>query len=65
VTTTILIALALLIAIGARYLRTGPERCPDCNEIRETDTPICSCGWIFEVPDDDMPLEYGDPTDET
>lgn len=61
-TTTLLIALALLAAVAARYLIPTRERCPDCNTVREDDTPICACGWIYETPDDDA-LEYGEDDD--
>ena len=63
VTTTLLIALALLLAVGARILLPRKERCPDCHQVREDDSPICACGWIFEMPDD-ASLDYGDPDDD-
>ena len=57
-----LLAAVLLVVLVVRLVRKPVERCPDCGEIREDDTPICSCGWVFEYPDDDgPPLEYGDP----
>ena len=60
---TLLIAGTLLIAVLFRYLSRPAEACPECGLKREDDTPICSCGWVFEYPEDDDPLEYGDPED--
>lgn len=59
VLTTLLIGLALIVVLVARFARPGIERCPDCNRKREDDEPICPCGWVFEYPDDGEPLEYG------
>ena len=59
-TTTLLIAIALLAALVGKYLLPSRERCPECQAIRKDDSPICSCGWIFDPPEDDQPLEYGD-----
>ena len=61
--TTLLIAIVLLIAVGVRYLTPSRERCPECNALREDDTPLCECGWIFEF-DDEKPLQYGEVEDE-
>ena len=61
--TTLLIALALIVVLCARYLGPPHERCPDCNAIREDNTLICTCGWIFETPDND-PLDYGETEDD-
>ena len=60
---TFLIAAALLAAIVTRYAVTRTQRCPECGRKREEDAPICSCGWIFEYPEDCEPLEYGEPDD--
>lgn len=60
--TTSLIGAAVVIVIIARLMRRrSVERCPDCDRPRESDHPICECGWVFEYPDDGAPLEYGDP----
>ena len=61
---TTLILAVLLFVIIAKYLVKPSERCPECSEIRVDENPICSCGWVFEYPEDDEPIEYGDP-DET
>ena len=58
---TTLILAAVLIAVVGKYLLKPAERCPDCREIRLDEHPICQCGWVFEYPDDDEPIEYGDP----
>jgi len=58
-----LLAVTLLIVLVARLRRTPVERCPECGEARQDDHPICPCGWVFEYPDDGLPLEYGDPDD--
>lgn len=63
-TTTLLIALALIAALAARYVLPQKARCPECGAVREDDAPICGCGWIFDIPDDDSPLEYGEPDDD-
>ena len=60
---TLLIAGALLIVIVFRYLFKPAERCPECGRKREADGPLCPCGWAFEYPQGDDPLEYGDPED--
>lgn len=60
VLTNVLIGLVLLLALGFRYLKPAVERCPDCHALREEDNPICSCGWVFEYPDSNEPLEYGE-----
>ena len=63
-TTYGLIAVVLLVVIVARILYRGAaERCPDCGARREGDAPICSCGWAFAYPEDELPIEYGDPDD--
>ena len=61
---TVLISGALIAVFIVKVLLKSTERCPDCGEKREDDHPICECGWVFEYPDDDEPMEYGDP-DET
>ena len=61
--STLLIAFAVIAAVAYKWLIPQPERCPDCNLVREDEGPICSCGWIFETVDDD-PLEYGAPDDD-
>ena len=58
---TLLIAGALLLAIFLKVFAKSVERCPECGQKREDQTPICPCGWVFEYPEDDEPLEYGDP----
>lgn len=52
----------LIVLLLKRFYKPG-ERCPECGRKREEDEPICPCGWVFEYPDDDAPLEYGDPDD--
>lgn len=59
--TYYLIGAALLIVLAARFLRGTKPRCPECGLPRENDHPICECGWVFEYPDDELPIEYGDP----
>ena len=61
---TALILVAVFVALVGKYLYKPSEKCPECGEIRVDDRPICQCGWVFEYPDDDQPIEYGDP-DET
>ena len=58
---TLLFAGTLLVVLTLKYLVKPAARCPECGQKRESDTPICPCGWIFEYPEDDAPLEYGDP----
>ncbi|MCZ6632298.1 MAG: hypothetical protein O7G87_02770 [bacterium] len=58
---TLLITGALLLVLLYKVFAPTVERCPDCSQKREDDTPICDCGWVFEYPEDDTPLEYGDP----
>lgn len=60
---TTIFAIVLIIVILAKYLYKPVERCPECNTPRESDHPICPCGYVFEFPEDDDPLEYGDPED--
>ena len=61
---TLLIVGALLIVLVSRVLFRSVETCPECGQKREGDGPICPCGWVFEYPEDDAPLEYGDPDDD-
>ncbi|MDA0748326.1 MAG: hypothetical protein O2954_17555 [bacterium] len=59
-----LIGAAVLLVVAAKYLYHPAERCPDCGLKREDNTPICECGWVFEFPEDDSPLEYGEPDED-
>ena len=61
---TLLLTGVLLTVLLFKYLAKPGERCPGCGQKREDDHPICPCGWAFEFPDDDAPLEYGDPDDD-
>ena len=60
---SIIFAAILIFVVLAKYLNNPAERCPECGTVRESDHPICTCGYVFEFPDDDEPLEYGDPED--
>ena len=60
---SLLFAGLLLVVVALKYSRRPAERCPDCGRRREADHPICDCGWVFEYPEGDDPLEYGDPDD--
>ena len=60
---TLILTGAVLLAVAWKLLGSRVERCPECGRIRESGYPICDCGWVFEYPDDDHPLEYGDPDD--
>ncbi len=62
-TLPLLLALLLLAVALWRWLSRGVERCPDCGLKRDDGYPICDCGHVFEYPEDDSPLEYGDPED--
>ena len=64
VLTTLLIGLALVAVLAVRFLGQKVERCPDCHQKRVDDTPICECGWVFEYPEDNEPLEYGSSPEE-
>lgn len=61
---SLLIAAAVLIVILFRTILKPGERCPECGQKREGDAPICACGWVFEYPDSDDPLEYGPQDDD-
>ena len=58
---TILFAAVLIAVVLIKCLRKPVERCPECHTPRESDHPICPCGYVFEFPDDGDPFEYGDP----
>ena len=58
---TVLFAAVLILVVLIKCLRKPVERCPECHTPRESDHPICPCGYVFEFPDDGDPLEYGDP----
>ncbi len=60
---TLLFAGTILFVVAAKYLWKSSETCPDCGQTRIDENPICSCGWVYEYPDDENPLEYGDPND--
>jgi hypothetical protein len=60
----LLLAVLLLVVIAWRLLARQVERCPDCGSAREHDHPICDCGYVFEYPETDEPMEYGDPDEE-
>jgi hypothetical protein len=59
VLTSLLIGLAIVIVLVVRLWGPTTERCPDCHLKRVDDDPICECGWVFEYPEDNQPLEYG------
>ena len=60
---TLLIAGVLLVVIVMKYMLKPAERCPECGQKRGDDAPICTCGYVFEFPEDSTPLEYGAPED--
>jgi hypothetical protein len=60
---TLMLAGAALLAVLARWLGRPGERCPECGLRRAEDAPLCSCGWIFEPPEGEDDLEYGDEGD--
>jgi hypothetical protein len=60
-TYPLILAILLLVVVAWRLLARRVERCPDCGRTRQDEDPICECGYVFEYPDDDEPLEYGDP----
>ena len=64
VLTTLLIALALVAVLVYRCAGPRAERCPECQRKREDDHPICPCGWVYEYPETDQPLEYGSSSSE-
>ena len=60
----LLFAAAISLTLVLKYATGRKERCPQCQELRDPDHPLCrNCGWIFDVPgeeDDD----YGDVPEE-
>jgi hypothetical protein len=60
---TLMLAGAVLLAVLARWLGRPGERCPECGLRREEGSPLCSCGWIFETPEREDDLEYGEEAD--
>lgn len=62
--TSLLFAALILIVVLVKYLHKPAQRCPECNAVRESDHPICACGYVFEFPnDDDEPFEYAESDD--
>lgn len=57
---SLIFATVLIIVVLLKYFHKPVERCPECHTPRESDHPICTCGYVFEFPDDDEPLEYDD-----
>lgn len=58
--TSLLFAGVLITVVILKYVYKPTERCPDCHTPRDGTHPICACGYVFEFPDDDDPLEYSD-----
>ena len=60
-----LFAGVIILVVLLKYLKLGGSRCPQCNEPREGDRPLCrECGGSFDDDDEDEDsgaLEYGDP----
>lgn len=53
----------ILAAVLVRWLGRPGERCPECGVRREGDAPICACGWVFETPETEDDLDYGEEED--
>ena len=61
---SLLFALLLIAVVLIKYLYKPAERCPECHAVRESDHPICACGYVFEFPeDDDDDFEYAESDD--
>jgi hypothetical protein len=54
VSWTFFLAIAIIVTLVLKYALPRQERCPECQEPKDPDHPLCrSCGWIFDVPGDD------------
>ena len=62
-TGLLVLAAVLVIVLAVKLLHRPTEACPECGTVREAESPICPCGWVFEYPEDEQPLEYGSPED--
>ena len=51
---SLFLGVAIILTLVLKYVLPRKERCPDCQELKDPDYPLCrSCGWIFDVPGDD------------
>jgi hypothetical protein len=54
VSWSLFLGVAIILTLVLKYVLPRKERCPDCQELKDPDHPLCrSCGWIFDVPGDD------------
>ena len=53
-----MLAGVVLLAVIWKWLGRAAQRCPECSAKREGNSPICTCGWVFETPEGDDDLDY-------
>ena len=60
VSWSLLFVVAIILTLVLKYAIPRKERCPECQELRDPEHPLCtSCGMIYDVPGEEND-DYGD-----